>query len=262
MDVDDISTPQRLEKQVNFMESNPPVGVCGTWAKIISKQTEENVLQYPLDHNTIVCQQFFSPALVHPSVMMRKNFLKAHDLHYSVEFPYAQDFDFWVRCSKHTRLANIGEVLLLLSQHDNQISRVKKTGQQLAAQKVRETQIRELGIIPSHDELAINEQITHNAWKPNRKFIKDVDSWLTKIIAANSKKPQYPEPHLSIVLSKKWYDTCIQATSLGLWTWKLFIQSPLSRYYKGGMKDKLTLGLRCLLRRGYWRPRIMPTDPT
>src|SRR5690606_10174743 len=31
MDGDDLSLPERLEKQVNFLNRNPDVGVCGTW---------------------------------------------------------------------------------------------------------------------------------------------------------------------------------------------------------------------------------------
>ena len=31
MDQDDISLPDRLKKQVAFMDDNPGIGVCGTW---------------------------------------------------------------------------------------------------------------------------------------------------------------------------------------------------------------------------------------
>jgi len=37
MDQDDISLPERLAKQVAFMDSHPEVGVCGTWAKDIDQ---------------------------------------------------------------------------------------------------------------------------------------------------------------------------------------------------------------------------------
>ncbi len=33
MDGDDVSYPNRLEKQVNFMDVNPEIDVCGTWVK-------------------------------------------------------------------------------------------------------------------------------------------------------------------------------------------------------------------------------------
>ena len=31
MDADDISIPDRIEKQVAFLEKNPDVGICGSW---------------------------------------------------------------------------------------------------------------------------------------------------------------------------------------------------------------------------------------
>ena len=40
MDCDDISLPQRLEKQVQFMDANPEVGVCGTWLETFGRIKE------------------------------------------------------------------------------------------------------------------------------------------------------------------------------------------------------------------------------
>ncbi|MBU2018619.1 MAG: glycosyltransferase family 2 protein, partial [Bacteroidetes bacterium] len=38
MDADDIAYPQRFEKQFLFMESNPEVGLLGSWVETIEEQ--------------------------------------------------------------------------------------------------------------------------------------------------------------------------------------------------------------------------------
>ena len=38
MDCDDISLPDRLEKQVVFMDNHPEIGICGSWVSAISDE--------------------------------------------------------------------------------------------------------------------------------------------------------------------------------------------------------------------------------
>lgn len=37
MDADDISDPERFSKEIEFLENNPDIGVCGSWMKIIDE---------------------------------------------------------------------------------------------------------------------------------------------------------------------------------------------------------------------------------
>ncbi len=51
MDVDDISFPQRLEAQVDFMESHPEIGILGTAACVIDADGKKGQeIRFPGEH--------------------------------------------------------------------------------------------------------------------------------------------------------------------------------------------------------------------
>jgi glycosyltransferase involved in cell wall biosynthesis len=123
MDADDISLPQRFEKQILFLDSNPSIGVVGTYIKNISDDgsgliptnvlpTNPNVLRYFL--------LFFNP-VAHPSVMMRRKIFGKFGL-YNTDALFAEDYDFWSRIASDVDFSNIPEVLLKYRVHKTSIS--------------------------------------------------------------------------------------------------------------------------------------------
>jgi glycosyltransferase involved in cell wall biosynthesis len=122
MDNDDISMPERLEKQVAFMESNPEVGVLGTSFYNINKFGEiESKTIFPVSHS-LLCWSlcFFSP-IAHPTVMFRRDVvINANG--YNLEMLHCEDYDLWHRLSNKTRLANLPELLFKLRKHETNSS--------------------------------------------------------------------------------------------------------------------------------------------
>lgn len=112
MDADDVSLPNRFEKQVNFMLKNPSVGLCGTWAKLIDERNKViGEVKKPLDDKNIKRMNMWITGIIHPTWLGRKlifNKLKGYDTRYDL----AEDLDFLIRAKKFT-MANISEVLLL-----------------------------------------------------------------------------------------------------------------------------------------------------
>lgn len=134
MDCDDICFPERLAKQLTFMEQHLEVGVCGTWIEFTDTG---QVLQHPVEHELIVSGLTQHNQLAHPSVMIRTAVLRQHHLYYDPYYTYAQDYELWVRMSKITRLANIPEVLVKYRIHPGQVSRKFRDAQEMAANDIR-----------------------------------------------------------------------------------------------------------------------------
>jgi len=130
MDADDISHPERFDRQVDFLESNPEIGVLGTQIKRVDADGNlhgEWIL--PTDPGVVGWHTLFSTCLCHPTVMMRRSLLD--DLNGYAEWAkQAQDYELWTRAVRETRLANLPDTLHQLRRHENSVT-AKKRDQQL-----------------------------------------------------------------------------------------------------------------------------------
>ena len=127
MDGDDVSMPERFEKQVKFLQENPDIGLVGTWVlftdsagwPIWTYQTKEShsLIEKELMNGNGGC-------LVHPSIMVRRSLLC--DLGgYRKCAQYVEDFDLYLRLNKTQKFANIPETLLEYRQHPGSINVTK-----------------------------------------------------------------------------------------------------------------------------------------
>lgn len=127
MDADDLCEPERLERQVDYLDSHPEVGVCSTWATCIDADgCELGVLKTA----TGKCLQrlFWKPSpLIHPAMMGRTNLLQEHP--YDPDFPDAEDYELLLRLYDITVMHNLSEPLYRLRRHGENISILKRDSQ-------------------------------------------------------------------------------------------------------------------------------------
>ncbi|MFH0976551.1 MAG: glycosyltransferase [Spirochaetota bacterium] len=136
MDADDISLPERLEKQVAFMDANNNIAVCGTCAEIINDKKERvgEFTNPELPDNIKTALFFFNP-IAHPTVLMRKNIIiKAGK--YNTEYLRTQDYELWIRLflSGH-EFYNLQERLIIYRNHENNITNSDLNNQLFYAEK-------------------------------------------------------------------------------------------------------------------------------
>jgi glycosyltransferase involved in cell wall biosynthesis len=114
MDSDDVSLPERFERQVKFMEDekNNEVGVCGTNFFIINENGERTGKNDFPESNDLCRKTFwFRNPFGHNTVMIRKKcFNEAGD--YREEYIYAEDLELWMRIGQKYKLYNIQERLV------------------------------------------------------------------------------------------------------------------------------------------------------
>lgn len=111
LDCGDLPMLERFLHQVNFLNENPDVGIVGTWGRAIDDNGDFLfTLRYPIEHEAIVRKQYYLPALLHPSIMIRVEALRQAGL-YSPRHSHAEDYELYVRIGKGWRLANIPEAL-------------------------------------------------------------------------------------------------------------------------------------------------------
>jgi len=125
-DQDDLSLPDRLAKQISYMDSHPECGLLGTWAQIMEgDRIVERYHRHPSDPSQLRYHLLFNNPFVHSSVMMRKTVLEAVG-GYSTD-PSRQppeDYELWSRLSRYSNVANLPEVLLYYREVPGSMSRV------------------------------------------------------------------------------------------------------------------------------------------
>jgi glycosyltransferase involved in cell wall biosynthesis len=112
MDADDISLPQRIERQLKYLEAHPEIGILGTWASRIDENGRV-VGDWCLSPNPKVLKwnHFFTVCVIHPTVLMRREVLEKLN-YYRSDAIHAEDRDLWLRASAITDFSNLPECLL------------------------------------------------------------------------------------------------------------------------------------------------------
>lgn len=144
MDQDDISLPNRIEEQVNFMETHPEIGVCGTWMLAFNVKNQSILKKRPVKDSDIKAGLLFQNPMAHPTVMMRKEVFDKNNFRYDPQYDGLEDYDLWERMSIVTKMENIPKALLRYRLHPTQLSRTSPSRQE-KFDKIQERQYERLG---------------------------------------------------------------------------------------------------------------------
>ena len=123
MDADDISMPERLEKQMAYLETHPEIDVVGGAIEEIDENgnSRNKTIFYP--ETPEACQAFFAKRNphAHPAVLFRKSFFdKLNGKKYRPEYRQNQDTMLWYDgMMVGTQHANISDVVLKFRMTDS-----------------------------------------------------------------------------------------------------------------------------------------------
>lgn len=123
MDSDDIAHPQRLEKEVEFLQKNPDVIVVGSQAYLINENGEligEKI--FPTDNKGIYQAFAKVHAIVHPSCMIRRSMLPDKNRLYRDIYGVNDDYFTFFTLFKRGKFVNLPEKLLAYRLHGNNSS--------------------------------------------------------------------------------------------------------------------------------------------
>lgn len=112
MDSDDISLPNRLERQVQYLEKHPEIGILGTGIRYIDETGRlGKLVRNPEDPKLIKFYLHLENCIAHPSIMMRRETIERLGF-YNPEAIHAEDYDLWARATSITQVSNLHDVLL------------------------------------------------------------------------------------------------------------------------------------------------------
>ncbi len=112
-DADDVSEPDRLQRQLDFFHRNPEVVLAGSWYKEIDESGREiQEVQLPSDPLGLRWALLLYCPFAHSSVMWRKSPVQDFVGGYDERLDYATDHEFWNRIAARFPVSNVKRPLL------------------------------------------------------------------------------------------------------------------------------------------------------
>jgi glycosyltransferase involved in cell wall biosynthesis len=238
MDADDISLPERLERQVSFLEANLDVGVCGTWVVSMGDR-EGEIWSYPESAGEIRCRLLFHAALAHPTVCMRRETFDRHALRFDEAYQHAEDYELWGRASEVFPLANIGSVLLRYRIHAGSVTQTHCDAQEATVKRIHRERLGRLGLTPTEEELFIHRWVITSGPSGEILPLSELGDWLEKLLRSNEAHGFYPRPTFERLLGQFWLKAAYRNLAAGQPAVSRFIHSPLARCV--ALKDRIRL---------------------
>lgn len=131
MDGDDLSLPQRFEKQITYLNAHPECVLLGTQVLLIDDEGAPIRIkgETRFTHDEIDYAHLNrSWPVVHPTVMMRRSAIDAVG-GYREEFKWLEDLDLFLRLAEVGKLANLPDVLLHYRMHLSSVCHTHKDAQ-------------------------------------------------------------------------------------------------------------------------------------
>jgi glycosyltransferase involved in cell wall biosynthesis len=251
LDSDDIALPDRLEKQIAFMEKNNEFGLLGGNYKLIDENNNfiKSIKRLNFLPDKIPSVLFFENYFVQSSVMIRKKVLDDIGF-YSEDIPSCEDYELWIRISEKYKTWNLPEVLVLYRIHDDSDTLRKVDIRKNMLYSIYTYQLRKFGVDYSKEELDLHIMIYNNNFIPQKEIIMEIKNWLIKLFEYNNIKNIYPKQNFNEVLSDKWFDICYFCSKFtGIWTYNEYFSFSIYKYSKINFFRIFKFFLKCIMRK-------------
>lgn len=192
-DQDDAALPDRLAKQVAFLDTHPDYGLVGTWATIRTEdELTKRLHRHPSDNGTLQFALLFDNPFVHSSLMIRKEALEKIG-HYTTD-PKRQppeDYELWSRLTRSYCVANLPQALQVYRETGGSMSR---TGIDPFTEKVIDRSVENMtNWLPDADERAIRQLATLVHYRLTEEPVLSLKTFEDLLFALYNKASQLPD---------------------------------------------------------------------
>lgn len=146
-DADDLSLPDRLAVQVDYMDRHPDVLAVGSSFEVMDAKGRPLTVLYPPCSPEEIEELLLTGhcPISNPSAMMRRSALERIG-GYDTSFVTAGDYDLWLRMSEHGPLANVRDCLIRYRLIQTSLSEAKGRNQREGARRACEAAWKRRGI--------------------------------------------------------------------------------------------------------------------
>ncbi|MEO0392531.1 MAG: glycosyltransferase family 2 protein [Pseudomonadota bacterium] len=193
-DSDDIHQPDRLARQLAFMQDNPDIDLLGGFMEAFGDR--QALFDYETDPDMVACCFLFRCAVGQPVAMIRRHVFDDWGLAYDPAHPFSQDWGLFSRIAARGKATNLPIVLARYRFHDQKVGVTNRPRQKAVADRIVKTLAGEIGVEASDADIALNFALD-DADKGRRDYDAGFPAtaalgWLHRLRAANHHSQRMP----------------------------------------------------------------------
>ena len=198
MDGDDISTPDRFELLVRFMDNNPTIGVCSSDIMTFGKY--EQLISYGRDPQLNKANLIFGHSIGHASSIFRTSVFKKNNIRYQNRFWRMEDYYLFYQLKDVTETISISSVFYYYRRgyyNDNPEINQRKEQEFINFYQMI---LEDLGLDPTPKDLLMHLQL-NNRQVPTCTPM-EYERYLNRIQEQNRKVKKFPIVELEQVMNR------------------------------------------------------------
>lgn len=202
-DADDYSLPERLEKQIAFLEKNPEYVLVGS--NIIVMDENEKFISQPLrpiNNPEAKFSLLFRCTFANPSIVFRKEVIDKYGIKYEDSFIHAEDYRIISRINNFGKVYNLEDMLVKYRKHDFNNSMVYSDIVSNGSVIIAKENVSGLGVeITNEEALRIRNLLSSKG--SNHKFVYGDVKLILKIMKAfQAKHKSGKNPDIMVTLKR------------------------------------------------------------
>lgn len=202
LDADDINVPDRIAKQVAYMEAHPEVGASGGALTLFG--STDVTWRFPLTNAEAQAQLLFGVPVSQGASILRRSVLEAHHLRYDPRWPrVGEDWLFWARMGRVTAFGNLPDVLTLYRRGEQNISHGRD--------KVKDHEVILRALFSALDIPLTDEQLELHLMAlklfrrpPTADRIRALRAWMDSLLAMNNERALFPKEAFAQRVERAW----------------------------------------------------------
>jgi glycosyltransferase involved in cell wall biosynthesis len=247
-DQDDVSKPERFERQVAYLDTHPEIALAATWEIEVFEETGRAKVKKFRDYVDFELSYalLFRNPLGNSTLMIRRN--KVQTPAYALNYPLCEDYNFIAKMSWIGGVALMPEKLVVWRDHGANYSTQKADDMKQLAVRLQGELLEHLGVPFTDEQLQFHHSIASASRIDSLSTLKRVSDWLSFVQTKATIEIAHIDSFRN-ALAAEWFDSTQRAAHLGLGAWKIYRLSPLAIHPRISLSEKMKLWLKCLLRR-------------
>lgn len=207
LDSDDVAAPDRLARQVAFLDRHRDHALVGTWTAGMdaSGRSRRRLRVGPVTPDEVRARLLFQCCPAQSTIMARTDVLRRFG--YREDHVVSSDFDLWLRLSRVHALGNLPAVMVRSRMHADRVTRQKADLVRATCLAIMETELADLGVQPTPADLDLHyrlPRVRKRGVVPDRAFLLRGARWLSRLLDANDHAHRYDPTALAREIGRVW----------------------------------------------------------